>query len=84
MTLIEFKSKKTNDILRSMIDYMNFEDEDDDNFHKVEVTFTEEGIQSATLYIKYAKKAVITILEEYKGAKFDKTCISEIFVTGSY
>lgn len=31
MTLIEFKSKKNDDILRSMIDYMNFEDEDDED-----------------------------------------------------
>lgn len=30
MTLIEFKSKKNDDILRSMIDYMNFEDEDEE------------------------------------------------------
>jgi len=28
--LQEFKAKKNDDILRSMIDYMNFEDEDDD------------------------------------------------------
>lgn len=67
------------------VDYlMHHETESyEDDFHKVEVMYTEEGVQCATLYIRYAKKAVITILDEYKGAKFDKTCISEIFVIGA-
>lgn len=42
MILIEFKSKKNDDILRSMIDYMNFEDEDDkDDF---DCGYTQEEI----------------------------------------
>ena len=31
LSLMEFKSKKDDDILRSMIDYMNFEDEDEED-----------------------------------------------------
>lgn len=63
--LQEFKAKKNDDILRSMIDYMNFEDEDDDE--DVDCGYTQADIdECGKILDAYIDKLVAADRDENK------------------
>ena len=66
--LQEFKVKKNDDILRSMIDYMNFEDEDDDE--DFDCGYTQKDIDKCG-------KILDKYIDELVAAKRDENKIME-------